>query len=443
MMNDPNKTVFISYRRSASRHLARSIFMDLTQHGYDVFLDVNTIDSGAFDSIILNQIGARTHFVVLLSPTALERCVNEDDWLRREIYQAMQLGRNIVPIIEEEFNIESEIKYLPLEWRDQFRRYNGVRLLHDYFEEGMTRLRERFLNPPQFPVVLRPVSVQEQHEVQQRIEQVKTDIYQKPMQQSQIIIPPKPKITLPQPFDWCYIPAGQTTLTPNAYDKDIYVTHDKTVEVPAFWMAKYPITNAQFRAFIDDGGYQNETWWTRGGLKKIQAEGWTQPAQWESSRWTGDDYPVVGVSWYEAVAFSIWLRHKSNYKISLPTDAQWQRAAQGDDGRAYPWGDDWNGDFCNNKVPPQNADRTMPVTHFEQVGQSPYGVVDLSGNVFEWCLTVYHNGKDDLDDTTSRIARGGSYYHDLANQFTTTFRSRNYPYRRYSFLGFRIACQID
>ncbi len=168
-MADAEKTVFISYRRSASKHLARAIFMELRQHGYDVFLDVNTIDSGAFDTILLNQIAARAHFVVLLSPGALERCADEADWLRREIEEAIRLKRNIVPVIEEGFDFERETGYLPEAWREAFRRLNGPRLLHDYFEEGMERLRTRFLKPPEYKVVITPTPVEERGEVRKRI----------------------------------------------------------------------------------------------------------------------------------------------------------------------------------------------------------------------------------------------------------------------------------
>src|SRR5262245_9363174 len=107
-MSDPGRTVFICYRRDTSKYLARAIFQDLIANGYDTFLDVSTIDSGAFDSIILNQIGARMHFVVLLSPGALERCQQAGDWVRREVEEALRLKRNIVPITEEEFDYEKE-----------------------------------------------------------------------------------------------------------------------------------------------------------------------------------------------------------------------------------------------------------------------------------------------------------------------------------------------
>ncbi len=171
-MADAEKTVFISYRRSASKHLARAIFMDLREHGYDVFLDVNTLDSGAFDTIILNQIGARAHFVALLSPGALERCANEGDRLRREIEEALRLKRNVVPSIEEGFDFDKETGYLPEAWQEEFKRFNGPRLFHDYFEAGMETLRNRFLREPVYDVAISPTPAAERGEVQRRVEAV-------------------------------------------------------------------------------------------------------------------------------------------------------------------------------------------------------------------------------------------------------------------------------
>ncbi len=88
-MPDEHKTVFISYRRNVASFIARAIFLELRANGYDVFMDVESIDSGAFDTIILRQIEARAHFVLILTPGTLERCAEPGDWLRREIEHAM------------------------------------------------------------------------------------------------------------------------------------------------------------------------------------------------------------------------------------------------------------------------------------------------------------------------------------------------------------------
>ena len=105
-MAAPPPTVFLSYRRNVSSFIARAVFQDLRQHGYDVFMDVESIDSGQFETIILAQIAARAHFLVILTPGTLEGCQEPDDWLRREIECAMELRRNIVPLLVNDFHFE-------------------------------------------------------------------------------------------------------------------------------------------------------------------------------------------------------------------------------------------------------------------------------------------------------------------------------------------------
>src|SRR5579871_2792729 len=96
-------SVFISYRRDASAFMARAVFQDLRSHGIDVFMDVESIDSGRFDQIILNQIAARPYFLLILTPGTLDRCVEPDDWVRREIEEAMRLNRVIIPLTTPNF----------------------------------------------------------------------------------------------------------------------------------------------------------------------------------------------------------------------------------------------------------------------------------------------------------------------------------------------------
>ena len=255
-------------------------------------------------------------------------------------------------------------------------------------------------------------------------------------------IPPKiikPKTVLPAPFDWCYIPQGDVKLTTDAYDADIYIKKDTILNVPAFWMAKYPVTNAQFAEFIKAGGYQTDKWWTKAGIAQRNSDKWTQSRYWDNKKRNGAEYPVVGVSWYEAVAYCNWLSEKTGEKIMLPNDAQWQRAAQGDDGRVYPWGKDWNGDLCNNSVKPHDSNNTTPVQKYEGKGNSPFDVVDMAGNVWEWCMTAYKTGSNDMDGTDVRMLRGGSWLGTDSSWFRVSFRSGNAPNGRDYVRGFRFA----
>src|ERR1039457_3796657 len=102
-MERVEKTVFLSYRRT-NFAWAIAIFQDLTHHGYDVFLDYSGIASGDSESVVLGNIPARAHFLVLLTPSALERCNDPGDWLRREIETALTNKRNIVPLMLEGFD---------------------------------------------------------------------------------------------------------------------------------------------------------------------------------------------------------------------------------------------------------------------------------------------------------------------------------------------------
>lgn len=216
------------------------------------------------------------------------------------------------------------------------------------------------------------------------------------------------------------------------------------IEIPkkGYSIAKYPVTNAQFAKFIEAGGYKIEHWWTDAGREARIESGWIQPRYWTDSKWNGAEQPVVGVSWYEAVAFCLWLSDVTGEKIMLPTEDQWQYAAQGDDGRAYPWGNDWDCERCNNSVEPCASNVTTPVQQYEgkSKGDSPFGVVDMAGNVWEWCLTDYDDRTNDMNsDATDRVLRGGSWGNHRKNGFQCHNRSKFFPRGWYYVRGFRIS----
>ena len=105
-MTSGHNTVFISYRRT-NASWALAIFQDLTQHGFDVFLDFSSLANGDFAQAIMENISARAHFVVLLTPSSLENCSKPGDWLRREVEFALDCNRNIVPVMLEGFSFGS------------------------------------------------------------------------------------------------------------------------------------------------------------------------------------------------------------------------------------------------------------------------------------------------------------------------------------------------
>src|SRR5947209_1377294 len=107
-----NNSVFISYRRDASAMMARAVFQDLRANDIDAFMDVQSIDTGQFDSIILNQIAARPYFLLILTPGTLERCIESNDWLLKEIQEAISLQRLIVLLVSPNFKFDDCEKYL-------------------------------------------------------------------------------------------------------------------------------------------------------------------------------------------------------------------------------------------------------------------------------------------------------------------------------------------
>jgi tetratricopeptide (TPR) repeat protein len=168
MADPPQKTVFISYRRMASSYVAQSIFLDLRVHGYDVFKDIESIDSGPLNTIILNQIAARAHFLLICAPGTFERCAEPGDWLRREIEEAIDQGRNIVPVLANGFDFALEAHYMTGKLAE-LPSLSGLLLVYDYFDAGMERLRDRFLKQPVLGTI-KPMPAKERPAVAEKIE---------------------------------------------------------------------------------------------------------------------------------------------------------------------------------------------------------------------------------------------------------------------------------
>ncbi|POZ50232.1 SUMF1/EgtB/PvdO family nonheme iron enzyme [Methylovulum psychrotolerans] len=243
---------------------------------------------------------------------------------------------------------------------------------------------------------------------------------------------PRPGVGLnPQGWpdiDWVKVPGG------------VVVLEDKagTVHVTPFCLARYPVTNVQFQAFLDDAdGYTNPHWW-----KGLDAT----PGTPELPRWTEANHPRESVSWFEAIAFCAWLSARLGYTITLPTEGQWQQAAcSAQAGFVYPWGKKYLTGFANinetiGNAGPHCLERTTAVGIYPQ-GDSQQGISDLSGNVWEWCLNSYEDPSNTaLSGTFSRMLRGGAW--DI-NQISTYASCRSFhftPNFSHSPIGFRVCC---
>jgi formylglycine-generating enzyme required for sulfatase activity len=242
-----------------------------------------------------------------------------------------------------------------------------------------------------------------------------------------------------------YIPPGEFTMGSNDGESDEHPPHP--VYLDGYWIGKYEVTVRQFKKFIT-------------------AEKRPLP-DWVSTYSPKDNHPVVGVSWDDANAYCQWLSKKTGLKFKLPTEAQWEKAARGTDGRKYPWGKTLppgnTANFADIKLSIKEkkyytwADKniddgyayTAPVGSYPQ-GASPYGLMDMAGNVREWCQDWYDKnyyqtspGKNPTGpkNDASRVLRGGSWG-SRAVYLRCSNRVSDDPSYRIGYVGFRL-CQDE
>jgi len=209
---------------------------------------------------------------------------------------------------------------------------------------------------------------------------------------------------------------------------------DEGVPVPntSFQLGKYPVTNQQFRRFVEDGGYQKPAYWE---------EEWEyvptvkKPKYWDNERWSQPGQPVVGISWYEARAYCRWLSQHKGRACRLPTGEEWTRVATGlaklpanpAQVPAYPWGPEFEVNRANTSE--SGLGVTTPVGCYPR-GASPAGALDMSGNIWEWLA-------DDGHQMGSKAMRGGSW-REGADRACWDAREDALPTFRSDSVGFRV-----
>lgn len=240
----------------------------------------------------------------------------------------------------------------------------------------------------------------------------------------------------PQPLPWAKIPAGQYGLGDAMHPAE---RPEHRVDLATFSLARYAVTNAEFAEFMADGGYDNPDYWWEEGWALRTTRHWTHPAFWgEKTYRSGLDFaddPVVGVSWYEAEAYARWSGTR------LPTEAEWEAAARGVEGRIWPWGNQWQADAANTAEAGHLT--TTPVGLFP-AGATPEGVLDLIGNVFEWTASLYQPYPyvaayhEQPHSTLDRSVRGCSFNHKGSYFSRAAYRFHCMPSTRQSDMGFRV-----
>ncbi len=240
----------------------------------------------------------------------------------------------------------------------------------------------------------------------------------------------KPELKLPM-LEWCEVPAGNVLIES---DGETTSGQSESVVVAAFHITKYPATNAQYQVFLDEpSGYANDRWWQ---FSPFAHEWRVANPESKPSQFKGNERPREMVNWYDAMAFCNWLSTRLDVKITLPTENQWQRVARGDDNRAYPWGDRFDSSRCNTRE--SKLKMTTLVMRYP-TGVSPFGLYDMAGNVWEWCLNTKTDQADEPEivSDSERAVHGGAYI-GPAQRAKISFRYYLKPKLYYSSIGFRI-----
>jgi formylglycine-generating enzyme required for sulfatase activity len=251
---------------------------------------------------------------------------------------------------------------------------------------------------------------------------------------------------------WVEIPAGEFWMGSDditGAEKPVHRLH-----LDRYWISRVPVTNAQYRFFVEATQHESPRHWEDG----------TIPRGWEN-------HPVVYVSWHDALAYAGWLDEQmrtpgarlyawhpqglstfdfrpETYAVSLPSEAEWEKAARGAlDKRAYPWGDDWREGYCNTDE--LGLSETSPVGVFPE-GTSPYGALEMAGNVWEWTRSagraypyVIDDGRENLDagDDVRRVLRGGAFLNSRSGARCAS-RLRYFPDYHFRYYGFRVVVSV-
>lgn len=268
-----------------------------------------------------------------------------------------------------------------------------------------------------------------------------------------------PKVVNDGYGDFVYVPAGPFKMGDNFGDGEARERPVHTVHVDAFYIGKYEVTNGDWKKFMNDPGYDDPKFWPNGYIvPKNQSPYWTQAVNHGGGTPGSDDYPLIGVNWDAATAYCNWLSAKTGKTYRLPTEAEWEKAARGTDQRRFPWGNAIDFSYANS-VGAQKFDTVQVVGYYDgskrgdlqtKSNASPYGAMDMAGNVMEWCQDWYGRSYYSASAKRNpkgpqkgayRVLRGGSFFVE-SQDLRSYARSAGWPsLLAWRMVGFRPARQ--
>jgi formylglycine-generating enzyme required for sulfatase activity len=392
--------IFISYA-SADRARIRPLVEALEARGWSVFWDTTLLPGETWRRKITTELSAARCVIVLWSENAVE-----SHWVEQEADEGLR-RRILVPAFIDRVTIPLGFRGLQaanlVDW-------NGSPGHHEFAK----MLRAVAIHAPLAKAAAAGTSLQP------------VAVAPTPHEENLVAIPGATLWMGAQKTD-----QNGKNYDPEALDREAPV-HQVTLK--AFRIARFPVTVAEFARFLDSGGYRQQTYWSAGGFGAAH-----EPDNW-SEQEKNPLRPVVGVSWFEASAYSSWAG------LRLPTEAEWERVARGPTSARYPWGDQ----------PPLNeslANYHSKIRHPTPQGQYPKGrsvegIDDLLGNVGEWCSDWYGGYSADRQENPlgalngeAKVLRGGSWGND-PRSVRVSYRYRGGPTDRVFNVGFRCAGEL-
>jgi len=400
--DNPNPdTLFISYARK-DVEFAQKLNADLQRHEVTTWIDELGIRGGEdWPNRIATAIEGCQAMLVILSPDSVA-----SRWVQRELAFADQKGKRVLPLLYKPCGLRAwfELRFGNVQRADFSRgsyETNLAELLASIEQVlGLTVAPPAPAPSPEPPAVPAP--------------EVLT-------------------ITSPIHLELVRVPAGEFLMGSDPV-KDLDAGDNEQpqhrVYLSEFHIGRYPVTNAQYAAFVKATKHRAPEHWERGEVPSGK-----------------ENHPVVYVSWDDAVAFYQWLSRETGKTFRLPTEAEWEKAARGTDGRIYPWGNEWDETKLNSGE--AGPGDTTPVGQYSPDGDSPYDAADMSGNVWEWCADWFgeeeyqRRAKSTVRDpqgpkeSTFRVLRGGAFFY-FRGGVRCAARYRYGPLGRYRYLGFRV-----
>ncbi|MFO0773063.1 MAG: SUMF1/EgtB/PvdO family nonheme iron enzyme [Nitrospiraceae bacterium] len=418
--------ILISYRREDSSDVVGRIYDRLVlQFGEEaVFKDVDSIPLGVdFRTYLDTQVAKCTVFLAVIgkdwmrSKSRSRKVMAEHppDYVQIEVEAALRRQIPVIPVLVRGASIPDPQR-LPSSIRDLSYR-NSIHIRPDPdFHRDMSRLIDELVRQESVLEMQEDKSAHSAH-MSKALQLLKPTVGSKVVPQAggwggssgSALVAPDGMVLVPK-GDYL---AGEARIS-------TVVGHD-------FFIDRYPVTNDKFQGFVLGAGYEVSEYWSEMGWAWRTMNNVTAPKYWNDPAWNKGNWPVVGVSYFEAEAYAKWSGKR------LPTEQEWEKAARGVDGRTYPWGNDFSESKCNCQE--SGISCTTPVSNY-LAGTSPYGCHDMAGNVWEWCVGMVRM------DTSFGIVRGGSWINTSSYTRSTARYSERVDYRENT-LGFRLVQDIE